>query len=136
MEAASDIKNTFLHVSQKVFILFEQAVKGHIDIVEYLLQQGAKMNWDINLFFKRRSTPVFVSCDQGRPDVLKLLLRFGGDWMALGDINGMTPLQIADSHTSKRSSWRDKHDDKKSPRDPRDLERGRKLCLHVLQVRE
>jgi hypothetical protein len=28
MEAASDIKNTFLHVSQKVFILFEQAVKA------------------------------------------------------------------------------------------------------------
>ncbi|CAF3746613.1 unnamed protein product [Rotaria sp. Silwood1] len=55
--------------------LFGAAKKGHVEICEYLIQNGA----DVNAVTRTGATPLYTATEEGHLDVVMLLLRYGAD---------------------------------------------------------
>jgi ankyrin repeat protein len=69
--------------------LIAAAVEGHLEVVRYLLDEGA----DINLWTSWYGTAIIAACSNGRLEVAALLLASGAD--AAPDRHGWTPLMAA-----------------------------------------
>jgi ankyrin repeat protein len=78
--AADDGGDTVLHLATH---------RGNVQIVEFLLQQGADPNTPNNYHGR---TPLHVAATKGRPELVKLLLAYKGDASFRSKI-GQTPLE-------------------------------------------
>lgn len=71
--------------------ILQAAGGGHLDIVRWLLDNGAKINYSIN--GKSRCLPLLNAAAKGHSDVVKLLVENGADLNFR--FNGHTPLSQA-----------------------------------------
>lgn len=92
----------FRHVPHVVIfvglsILHWASDRGHISVVEYLLELKAQVNATDN----EGQTPLHYACSCGHIDIVKLLVQHSAD-VSFKDVEGYTPLQCADSDDIRR----------------------------------
>ncbi|KAJ1551564.1 hypothetical protein HK096_008202 [Nowakowskiella sp. JEL0078] len=90
------LKNGCLaHVNQPIsdgtVALFRAAVNGHLGVAEMLINAGA------NVDFQNRSgrTPLHAAAMASKPDIIRLLCKYGSNSIDLQDNEGWTPLFAA-----------------------------------------
>eukprot|EP01129_Flabellula_baltica_P013691 TRINITY_DN640_c0_g1_i1.p1 TRINITY_DN640_c0_g1~~TRINITY_DN640_c0_g1_i1.p1 ORF type:complete len:420 (-),score=125.36 TRINITY_DN640_c0_g1_i1:952-2211(-) len=71
-------------------VLHYAARYGRCDIVEYLVEQGADLNWISN----DGKTPLFWAVEGNKHKAVQILLDAGADY-SIGDVKGCTPLHKA-----------------------------------------
>ncbi|KAM9239070.1 CARD- and ANK-domain containing inflammasome adapter protein-like [Leptosomus discolor] len=81
INALNSSSETLLHVA---------ATHGHLTIMKYLINKGAKI--DVN--DRKGRTPLHRAAEKGHSDAVKVLLRFGAYMYSL-DTDGKTPLHLA-----------------------------------------
>ncbi|XP_072429490.1 2-5A-dependent ribonuclease-like isoform X2 [Chiloscyllium punctatum] len=79
--------------------LIDAVMKGHMDIVEILLDE---MNADVNAFDNIRKTPLIHALDGSNEEIVEALLKRGADVNAM-DGNQNTPLSVALTKCTLRS---------------------------------
>jgi ankyrin repeat protein len=70
--------------------LFCAAEKGHVEIVQILLEAGA----DFNISSKKIQTPLYIACKNGHTNIIKLLIQKGAHLNTQSD-DGSTALHVA-----------------------------------------
>ena len=81
VDEIDDNESTALHLA---------CIDGHVEVVSYLLDQGANINTTDNV----DATPLYYACYEGRLEVVELLLSRGAD-PTICDCGGWTPLIVA-----------------------------------------
>ena len=81
------------------FCIFEGPIlhastEGHADVVRWLLEKGAKINYTVN--GKVRCLPLLRAACRGHLEIVKLLVEHGADLNF--DFNGHTPLSQAEGY--------------------------------------
>ncbi|KAF4958745.1 hypothetical protein FSARC_10936 [Fusarium sarcochroum] len=79
-----------LEVKMAESALFEAAYKGHLAIVELLVQNGV----DINAYDDNRRRPLHIACRENHEDIVALLMMYGANADKV-DAIGKTPLTNA-----------------------------------------
>lgn len=74
--------------------ILHAAMEGHVDIVRWLLEKGAKINYTVN--GKVRCLPLLDAACKGHLDIVKLLVEHGADLNF--EFNGHTPLSQAEGY--------------------------------------
>ncbi|MEZ5941668.1 MAG: ankyrin repeat domain-containing protein [Planctomycetaceae bacterium] len=74
--------------------ILQAAGQGHFDVVAYLLEQGAQINYEIS--GKVRCLPLLRAATKGHLEVVKLLVEHGADLNFT--FNGHTPVSQADDY--------------------------------------
>ncbi|KAF6035878.1 ACBD6 [Bugula neritina] len=97
------LKETLVHSSidsqdeNGLSILHWACDRGHISVVEYLLELKAQVNATDN----EGQTPLHYASSCGHIDIVKLLVQHSAD-VSFKDVEGYTPLQCADSDDIRR----------------------------------
>ena len=70
---------------------------GHINVIEFSLQNGANINWQTE---DSKTTPLMIAGDRNQIETVKFLLGHGAD-PHLKDKNGLTALDMANRYNKK-----------------------------------
>jgi len=98
LDAGMDV-NTRAEKNYEECALHSAADRGFLDIVKYLVKEGA----DIEARDIWNKTPLALAVEQGRFDIVKYLVKEGAD-INIEDKNGMTPLDLAKKNKAKKAN--------------------------------
>lgn len=79
--------------------IVQAATKGHIEIVRWLLDRGAKINYVVEN--QSRCLPLIRAATEGHLDVIKLLIEHGADFRSTWD--GLSALKQAEKFGRKEA---------------------------------
>ncbi|XP_062614952.1 uncharacterized protein LOC134276703 [Saccostrea cucullata] len=88
--SSADLTSEFQFFNERVSPLVVASLYGHTDIVQYLLQHGASVNYQD----QDGITALHEACQEGNEEVIRTLLSFGAD-VNLKDNDGETPISLA-----------------------------------------